>query len=154
MKWEPKMADEVARELLKQWDYERGRHSIQCTQGTMITGLRPVGGAWSLEMDPVRATDAEHYTIVILALGFGVEKALNGLNLRLYWRADDLDATPLDCPQPEVRYLVAGSGDGALIDVLRTRFSGFHHDRLLDEFGLGDPSPSLPHSSGESACGA
>lgn len=74
---------------------------------------------------------SEPFDIVILAIGFGLEKdgALS------YWRNETLAQPSLR--QPRNTYLVSGQGDGAMIDLLRLRISQFRQDRILDELFTG-----------------
>ncbi|ESW99302.1 hypothetical protein X769_24475 [Mesorhizobium sp. LSJC268A00] len=87
--------------------------------GTQTTGLTTAKGA------------TENFDIVILAVGFGLEKdgALS------YWRNDTIGQPSLD--QPRRTYLVSGQGDGAMIDLLRIRISQYRQDRILDELFRG-----------------
>lgn len=68
---------------------------------------------------------------LILAVGFGFEA-----EQPRYWEGDDLDADPLD--GRERKWLVSGSGDGGLTDLLRLCIEGFRHDTMVKEFTV-DP---------------
>ena len=57
-------------------------------------------------------------SIIVLAVGFGVENTLFDVPFTSYWRADALDQSFLG--RHEFRAAVIGSGDGALLDVLRS----------------------------------
>ena len=86
---------------------------------------RDASDATTLEGLAVGAS--EKFDIVILAVGFGLERddALS------YWRNEVLGQPSLD--QPRRTYLVSGQGDGAMIDLLRLRISQYRQDRILEE---------------------
>lgn len=70
------------------------------------------------------------HDVVIVAAGFGVEKAINALPTHPYWNDDSLHR-----PLPNRlfrRYLVTGCGDGGLIDVLRLRIADFKHASIVE----------------------
>jgi hypothetical protein len=71
--------------------------------------------------------------VIILAVGFGIERTIGGLPLRSYWRVDSLTQTPLDCLDNEYLVYVGGTGDGGIIDVLRATLKEFDHGVFLDE---------------------
>ena len=71
--------------------------------------------------------------VIILAVGFGIERTIGGLPLRSYWRVDSLTQTPLDCLDKEYVVYVGGTGDGGIIDVLRATLKEFDHGVFLDE---------------------
>jgi hypothetical protein len=70
---------------------------------------------------------------IILALGFGIERTKNDLPRRSYWRVDSLTQTPLDSEDSNYVVLIAGTGDGGTIDVLRAKLKEFDHGGFLDE---------------------
>jgi hypothetical protein len=74
---------------------------------------------------------SESFDVVILAVGFGLERD----GTLSYWRNETLGQPSLD--QPRRTYLVSGQGDGAMIDLLRLRISQFRQDRILEELFLG-----------------
>lgn len=68
----------------------------------------------------------ERFDIVIFAVGFGVEAP--ALATFPYWA--DL---PADDPTLHTRsWIVSGSGDGALTDIMRLGFRGLKHDQILE----------------------
>jgi hypothetical protein len=70
--------------------------------------------------------------LVILALGFGIEKTANFLPRQSYWRLDALDQSPIDTEDRPRRVLVCGGGDGGAIDFLRVALRSFDHGPFLD----------------------
>ena len=70
---------------------------------------------------------SEGFDIVILAVGFGLEKGKQPS----YWRNETFAQPQLG--QATMTYIVSGSGDGAMIDLFRLRISEFRQDRILAE---------------------
>jgi hypothetical protein len=69
--------------------------------------------------------------IVILAVGFGIERTVPGVPLLSYWRDDSLEQPAfLSGAGPHIQ-VVSGDGDGALIDVLRASLWDFEHGSFL-----------------------
>jgi hypothetical protein len=69
----------------------------------------------------------EDFDLVVLALGFGLERD----HLFSYWRNETLAQPALDGGQ--ATYIVSGYGDGAVIDLVRLRVAQFRQDRILAE---------------------
>lgn len=67
------------------------------------------------------------FDIVILAVGFGLEKR----NPSSYWRNETLAQPSLG--RHRRTFMLSGQGDGAMVDLLRLRISQFRQDRFLDE---------------------
>ncbi|AUX39850.1 uncharacterized protein SOCE26_012450 [Sorangium cellulosum] len=87
-------------------------------------------------------TDRDHHasvSAVILAVGFGLEREVEGVDFRSYWEDDALDQAPF---KGRGRTLISGTGDGGLIDVLRARVRDFRHDKVIDDLvGHADLEP-------------
>lgn len=58
------------------------------------------------------------YDVVIVAVGFGIEKKHPDVLFRSYWHLDTLSQPTIRGPWPR-RWLVSGTGDGGLIDAIR-----------------------------------
>ena len=86
----------------------------------------PADGATSRD-EPHARGQSERFDLVVLSVGFGLEKD----NPASYWRNETLGQPSLD--QPRRTFLLSGQGDGAMIDLLRLRISQFRQDRFLDE---------------------
>ena len=65
--------------------------------------------------------------VLILAVGFGVEEERH--TKQRYWTDDDLDS---DQAEGKV-YLVSGTGDGGLTDLMRLCIKGFRHGDVLQQ---------------------
>lgn len=70
---------------------------------------------------------SEPFDMVVLAVGFGVERD-GGIS---YWRNETLGQPSLESPRQN--FIVSGQGDGAMIDLLRLCISQFRQDRILEE---------------------
>jgi hypothetical protein len=80
------------------------------------------------------APGKDECNVLILAPGFGLEeRTVPGLPARSYWRSDPMDQPNLS-PSGVYRVLVAGTGDGGIIDLLRARLENFDHGPVLDRF--------------------
>jgi hypothetical protein len=78
------------------------------------------------------SSEERSFQIVVLAVGFGVEDLPYDLPWNNYWRADPLDQAFLDEGPDVPHILVVGSGDGALIEILRSCVQTFELGALLD----------------------
>lgn len=83
-------------------------------------------------METISQGTSKCFDIVILAVGFGLERdqALS------YWRNETLSQPYLG--QGRITYIVSGQGDGAMIDLLRIRIAEFRQDRILSELFDGE----------------
>lgn len=92
--------------------------------------------AWNDRSEPGRVSpDEGRFDVVVLAVGFGVERYAPGSKERSYWEPDDLDdhqtfREGIDTPR---RWLVSGCGDGGLTDLLRLRLRDLRHENMLME---------------------
>ena len=66
------------------------------------------------------------FSIVILAVGFGIEHKPPS-----YWRNETIGQPLLN--QSRRTYLISGQGDGAMIDLIRVRLSHYRQDRILED---------------------
>jgi hypothetical protein len=140
--WSVGTASEVAERMLA--DFHRIRLNLNkqdCLK--VITSVRDVSLSvdgrsisW-LQTPQDRPGEKEPRTLkpraIVLALGFGIERTVNRLPRRSYWRVDSLTQTALDSDDQDYRVLAAGTGDGAIIDVLRAKLKNFDHGGFLDE---------------------
>jgi hypothetical protein len=84
------------------------------------------------------------FAAVIFAVGFGVERQVESGAAVSYWRNDSVNQLK---PGPSVGdktvYLVSGTGDGGLIDLLRTRIQSFNQGRIIGEMITSSKEASL-----------
>ena len=133
--WKADLAGNVAARLLEQWETLERRYSIQVHRG--VQRLQPIPGAgaprqltWNTEHS---GFDDGEFDAVILAVGFGLERRVEEASFRAYWADDDLDRV-LNAPNNPKRYLISGTGDGGLMDLLRVRLRDFRHERIVRKY--------------------
>ncbi|ATY32546.1 hypothetical protein CVN68_11645 [Sphingomonas psychrotolerans] len=83
---------------------------------------------------------SEPFDVVVLAMGFGPERTVAGVEPVGYWESDDWYDSEGDGPTP----VVAGIGDGGLIDALRAIHTRFEAGRLCAEVVRLLASSSVP----------
>jgi len=137
LNWSAGTADSVATKLDEQWNKlvsAGGLITVKTSVEICIRDCQPEGGR--------RVTVVSHphdelsFDVIILAVGFGVEKHIAPQPLRSYWRDDSLHQPEIELRGERTRYLVSGNGDGGLIDVLRLRLRNFKHENLISDFEL------------------
>lgn len=146
MNWYADYACSVG-ELL--WSKYRAYHRMQAAgassdEVTLVRDARiePAGDGWHvcycLQGDNQYRTAA--FDAVIAAVGFGAEAAMRDASASVYWLDDALERE--DPHRLEVRYLISGTGDGGLTDLLRIRLRDFRHHHLRElllRLGTGRP---------------
>lgn len=148
LNWTAARASDVVVQVLSEWKktlcgsdtdptlYCNTRHLQihECGDGTPRVKLEWIGekrtaidGTTKQDSSQSNVGRSDIFDLVILAIGFGVERdgALS------YWRNETMGQPSLD--QPRRTFLVSGQGDGAMIDVLRLRISQYRQDRILEE---------------------
>lgn len=129
--WHAATAGEVADQLLEQWAQLRG--TLPTDRIDLQTSVKDLTIAAQGDITWAPGFQHGEYEAIILALGFGLERSFPPLPLRSYWRDDELD-------QDEIlegrRFLVSGTGDGGLTDLLRLCVRRFRHDKMVRDFGL------------------
>lgn len=88
--------------------------------------------SWRPHVDPAIKLDRrqDDFNAVIIAVGFGTEARIRDAEASTYWLDDTLERERPDCS--DVRYLISGTGDGGLTDLLRIRISDFRHHHLRE----------------------
>lgn len=70
----------------------------------------------------------QKFDIIILAIGFGGERDSSKHPVVSYWRNETHGQPDLSGRQQQ--YLISGTGDGGLVDLLRLRIADFREDRI------------------------
>ncbi|MBK7746490.1 MAG: FAD-binding oxidoreductase [Candidatus Obscuribacter sp.] len=83
----------------------------------------------------------ESASMLLLAPGYGVEIPKFGTTPS-YWRNDDFSQTSLGSAH-KLRYLVSGTGDGGLVDVLRLKIGNFQHQQFIQQVMFEDSIQDL-----------
>jgi hypothetical protein len=139
LNWSVGTASEVALRILADFHRIRLRLAEASPGQTLLTeqcgvrGLRLGESGDSIQWEGRKPDRVESAHAIILALGFGIERTVPQLPRRSYWRVDSLTQTPLDSEDDEYVVLVSGTGDGGIIDVLRSALKEFDHSGFLDE---------------------
>lgn len=149
--WGAGMAATIVETILRQWGRIAGGVTLRLSHdvrqirtqpdGRMLVraeaSITPRTGAATparaaMPADNTTGVFQDAFDVVILAVGFGLERTLPSIPFLSYWENDNLGRTVLSGPLPR-RYLVTGCGDGGLIDALRLRIRDFDHARFVHE---------------------
>src|SRR6185437_10586446 len=135
MNWRAGRATDVATTIVNEWESE-GTDNVEewrnlrylkinhKTREIEWVGERHSNGA---EPSEIRG-HTRHFDIIILAIGFGGELGSVKYPAIPYWRNEEYGQPDLSGRQQ--RYLVSGTGDGGLVDLLRLRITDFREDRI------------------------
>ncbi len=93
-------------------------------------GSRAIGATSYVDLGGTEGS-SEHFDVIILAPGFGLEIGCSDSETPLYWRNEQYGQPILDGGQP--LYVVSGYRDGALVDLCRLRIEGFRQDTIVYE---------------------
>ena len=136
MTWHADTAASVAKQLIAGFRAVQDRHSGRLRDHVGVRNVQLVQGG--LRWSP---GDNKHkYKAIVLAVGFGLEQTVAPFPLHSYWRDDSLDQDELI---PGRRYLISGTGDGGLTDLLRACISRFRHHEMVRDFGLEGDAPEF-----------
>ncbi|WP_425399110.1 NAD(P)-binding protein [Aeoliella sp.] len=144
LNWSAGTAGDVARSVLKQFENisenADGRYNEYLRANARIDGKRV---AWDNAAEPSQVVrgkrwlgrgGSHEFDNVFVAVGFGIEADVLDATTVSYWRNDRFGQ-----PRPGARserpesILIAGTGDGALIDLIRTCVRGYKQDALIED---------------------
>jgi hypothetical protein len=138
MNWRAGRASDVAARIVTQWEDEPPHHAVQLEQWRNLRHLKIDHMSREVEWIGERFVDGatfpevfgdkRPFDIIILAIGFGDELGSSKHRALSYWRNETYGQPDLSGRQR--RYLVSGTGDGGLIDLLRLRIADFREDRI------------------------
>lgn len=130
MNWQASSASKVVRMISEEWhELMKGRLGKNCTvqSKTEVNSVRQLdeaGEGIELQFTCAGTTAAREtkkclFDIVIMAIGHGVEEGSSDhAVVNRYWEPDTLTTIPTD-RGPGARVIIAGTGDGGLVDFLR-----------------------------------
>lgn len=129
MNWSADFAGPVVERLHEEWADFESRFCPDVTTRTKVTHLETADDAGRLRMinDNWRSDPCD---VVVIAVGFGAEQPVPGIDVVTYWKNDELEQSTQSFPTGR-RVLVSGLGDGACIDVLRLKYVGFDHRKFV-----------------------
>lgn len=148
--WYADKCSEVIDKLREEWIEYFERWITRLFLETTVENLEMVDGGIEVRASGKNApSPAQTYGAVVLAVGFGDERTVVGIDGKSYWERDDLanreGASEISA--------VSGTGDGGLIDILRVVHRNFRKGRLcldlikvLDETGIKDLMADLESS--------
>jgi hypothetical protein len=119
--WEAKQPDEPKVDEWRNLRYIKIHHAAKEVEWV---GEQFVDGSTS----PQVRGDKQKFDIIILAIGFGEECPSSKYPVVSYWR-NETHGQP-DLSGRQQRYLISGTGDGGLIDLLRLRIADFREDQI------------------------
>ncbi len=129
MNWKADFADQVVRRLDLEWEALKERYDPQVHINTPVTDVS-IESDGRLILLNEKESVSESCDVVIVAVGFGVEPPVSGINQFTYWENDSLEQSPRTLPVKSV--FVSGTGDGGCIDILRLKYSDFNHTKFAD----------------------
>jgi tetratricopeptide (TPR) repeat protein len=134
--WDANQSNEVAAQIFRGYEeISKRTKKIALKLGTSVQDIVAVPSSGEEKRIQILAMEGainELVDVAIVAVGFGVEPRRHfGVETPHYWEDDGLDQTLASGPDYPHRILVSGSGDGALIDVLRATLRDFRHEEML-----------------------
>jgi hypothetical protein len=138
MNWRAGRASDVATTIVTQWEDEPRHQAVDVKEWRNLQYLKIhhdsrevewVGERYegSRQRGPLGGGKGQ-FDIIILAIGFGAERDSTNHPAFSYWRNETYAQPGLSDRQK--RYLVSGTGDGGLVDLLRLRITDFREDRI------------------------
>ena len=137
MDWRAGRASDVAARIVTQWEDEPSHPAVELEQWLNLRHLKIdhmnrevewIGERFDGASFSGVSRDKRAFDIIILAIGVGDELGSSKHSAVSYWRNETYGQPDLAGRQR--RYLVSGTGDGGLIDLLRLRIADFREDRI------------------------
>lgn len=141
LNWSTGTASEIAEVVLL--DFLRHQQRLQAQ--LQVECSTPVELSKKKDASLIVKGSARSFDCAILATGFGVERPFKNVPFRSYWMCDSLHQPRAhfdSLGQTPVSYLISGTGDGGLIDLLRLKIRNFRHDRLAVNLFQEDRPPT------------
>lgn len=134
--WYASSASAVARQIVGAFQRIQQACGIGVYFGSELKAIsnsrsRVIKVRW-VSQRPDKKMDRE-VDVVVFAVGFGVERNVNH-HWPSYWRNDSIhQANPLLAPRDRTSLLISGTGDGGLIDLMRTTITDFSQASIHQE---------------------
>jgi len=128
--WKAALAGDVAIQLEDAWKASLERSRIQTFFNviSMDVSLGNQGGRRFVSWNSPGSHD-DTFDAVLLTVGFGLERKVEGIQWNSYWDNDHLHQHARDGNE---RHLISGCGDGGLVELLRVRLRDFRHEQVLE----------------------
>jgi tetratricopeptide (TPR) repeat protein len=137
--WSAGVASTVASQILRGWEEICQRHEVELhLDAKDIEVLSSTSSSHPLSWYTKQPHDRK-FDVVILAVGFGIERTPQGVPHTSYWDDDPLNQSQRDPKHPLLNVLVSGTGDGGLLELLRARIEGFQHEFMVKDLLTGIP---------------
>lgn len=137
--WRAGSASHVAKQISTAFNDAPERKSVDVYLGADLRSVKSsgsgVGASSSVDWVSTQPNQklTRKFDFVIFAVGFGVERNVNH-HWPAYWRNDSIhQIDPHLSPSRKTTVLISGTGDGGLIDLMRTTLSAFDHQRIHDD---------------------
>ncbi|HEX5753185.1 MAG TPA: FAD-dependent oxidoreductase [Archangium sp.] len=139
LSWKAGLASGVVKQLENAWAALPERSKIAAIFNVESIHIEMEGNragqrliTWNISSSTTSSHEEDSFDVVLLTVGFGLERKVDGIQWSSYWDNDRLNQ-PVRGSSSE-RYLISGCGDGGLVDLLRIRLDEFRHERVLKEF--------------------
>jgi hypothetical protein len=135
LNWTADRCKDVIGEIEAQWETISNNIKLRKSEKVSEVSPRPRGARITVD----RPFDQISYDCIIICVGFGKEKPLDGTTERAstYWENDALHQIHGE------RVLVSGTGDGGLVDFMRLMIADFDHGRVLETLATFPPLQEL-----------
>lgn len=133
--WGAGMASTIVETIVRQWVKFSGSIKELLNHDVLRIRAQDNGAVWLRAEGPSGPQSGpgiyqDTFDVVILAVGFGLERQAETLPFLSYWENDNLARPVMRGPLPR-HYVVSGCGDGGLIDALRLRIRDFDHGQFV-----------------------
>lgn len=141
--WTANTAADVTWQVLRQWTkiastFEQTPSPLRQFFNARIEITKNHIECWGREagftgLDTIKRHESD-FDAIIIAVGFGAERDIKGLETVSYWKNDALNQTTTVRPRSgPTRILISGTGDGGFIDLCRAKIEGFRQDKIIHE---------------------
>lgn len=148
LSWSEGTASEVAHQITKEWD-RLALAGTSCRLLKQVYGatvavhrtpeLRIEWSGWVASEKSRRREPLFAPRLVVYAVGFGIETTPDGQNTHSYWENDSFNQLPPGSNDEQVKWLISGLGDGALVDLQRLKIESFRQGRIVRELFADHP---------------
>jgi hypothetical protein len=127
LNWTAGAACDVQAHLVRQFDEAKKTSTIELFTEALVERVTPYKYSQARVAVQGRSGKSVDYDVVILAIGFGLERSA-GTNTPSYWSSTGLEEAIL-VPGP-VEIFISGNGDGGLVDFMTAAFNGLTHPQI------------------------